>query len=360
MSKTYPDMFLLEKQDFQSGDDQKMTGLFLLKNRNNTHAYFTNYGARWVSMIIRDKNGNFRDVVLGFDSLQGYLQSTEAYYGATVGRYANRIAHGKFSLGDKEYSLACNNGPHHLHGGIKGFHDVVWEVTQLEEQSISFRYRSQNMEEGFPGTLTAEVKYLLTDEDAIEASFSATTDQETIVNLTNHAYFNLNGEGSGTIENHTLVLNADHYTPIDHTSIPLGNIAPVLHTAFDFTAEKTIGSDINAPEEQIKNGGGYDHNFVLNKVGDELSIAAIAIGDESGIRMQVHTTEPGIQLYTGNFMKADNVLKSGAHDGKREGFCLETQHYPDSPNQPSFPSVVLKPGEVYKSFTSFGFDVVTV
>jgi len=357
MSTLIPDMFLLEKQDFIAVHNGKQTNLFLLKNAHNTHAYFTNYGARWVSFITRDKNDHYRDVVLGFDSLQGYLQSTEAYYGATVGRYANRIAFGKFNIGDHNYQLACNNGPHHLHGGIQGFHDVAWDVSQPSGNSICFRYVSPDMEEGYPGELVAEVTYTLRDDNSVHALFKASTDKETIVNLTNHAYFNLNGEGSGSIEHHSLMINANAYTPIDQTSIPLGDIAPVKNTPFDFTVAKPIGHDIIIDNEQLRNGSGYDHNFVLNKTRDELSLAAIAIGNLSGIRMQVSTTEPGIQLYTGNFMNRENVLKSGATDGKREGFCLETQHYPDSPNQPLFPTVRLRPGEEYRTETVFAFDI---
>lgn len=331
-------------------------GLFILKNKNNFQAAITSYGARWVSMLVPVEDNKMIDVVLGFDSLDGYLRSTEAYYGATVGRYANRIALGRFSLDAQEYSLAINNPPNHLHGGIRGFHAEVWEVKNRSENSVTFEYISKDGEEGYPGKLSVTVTYLLSDNDEMEIRFEADTDKPTVLNLTNHAYFNLNGQGSGTILDHTLQINANAYTPIDETSIPTGVLEPVDGTPFDFREGMRIGERINEPDKQLTNGSGYDHNFVLNRTDNAYLLAAAATGDQSNIRMEVFTTEPGLQLYTGNFMNNENVLKGGQTDGKREAFCLETQHFPDSPNQPSFPSVVLRPGEKYFTKTGFRFQ----
>lgn len=342
--------------DFSEGQGAETSALYVLTNTHGLKAAITNYGARWVSMLIPVQGGHIKDVVIGFDSIQGYLNSTEAYYGATVGRYANRIAKGKFTLEGKEYTLATNNPPNHLHGGLRGFHDVVWQVENQTTNSLTLSYISQDGEEGYPGRLTVKVVYHLTEDNEMQLTFEATTDKATVVNLTNHAYFNLNGQGSGTILDHKLQINADAYTPIDSTSIPTGVIESVEGTAFDFKEEMRIGERINEPTEQLTNGTGYDHNFVLNKSDNDYLLAAVATGDESGIRMEVFTTEPGIQLYTGNFMNNENVLKGGLTDGRREGFCLETQHFPDSPNQPNFPSVVLRAGEVYRTKTGFRFS----
>jgi aldose 1-epimerase len=334
----------------------KETGLFLLKNKNNVQAAITNYGARWVSMLVPAKNGDRRDVVLGFDAIEGYIRSTEAYYGATVGRYANRIARGHFTLNGTEYQLAINNPPNHLHGGVKAFHAVIWDVVHVKENNIRLRYLSTDGEENYPGNLEVFVEYTLTEENEMRVDFTGNTDKATIVNLTQHAYFNLNGQGSGTVLQHLLTIHADHFTPIDKTSIPLGTTAPVAGTPFDFRLPGKIGDRINEPDEQITNGSGYDHNFVLNRWDGSMQLAAVAAGDESGIKMEVFTTEPGIQLYTGNFMNDENVLKSGYTDGRREAFCLETQHFPDSPNHPNFPSAVLHPGETYRTATVFRFS----
>lgn len=342
--------------DFKEERQGKEAALVTLKNKNGVEAAITNYGARWVSMLMPDQKGRLTDVVIGFDSLKGYLNSSEAYYGATVGRYANRIARGKFNLDEKEYTLATNNPPNHLHGGIRGFHDVIWDIDEQSENVVTLSYVSPDGEEGYPGEMMISVTYLLTDDNEMQISFSATTNKVSVINLTNHAYFNLNGQGSGTILDHKLQINADAYTPIDSTSIPTGIIELVEGTAFDFREEMRIGERINEPSEQLTNGSGYDHNFVLNKQHNAYLLAASATGDLSGIRMEVFTTEPGIQLYTGNFMNNENILKGGFTDGKREGFCLETQHYPDSPNQPSFPSVVLRPGEKYFTKTGFRFS----
>jgi aldose 1-epimerase len=275
-----------------------------------------------------------------------------------VGRYGNRIAKGKFRLGGKEYSLATNNAPNHLHGGKKGFGAVVWDAKKLNDQSLELDYLSKDGEEGYPGNLHAKVVYTLTDSNELRIDYEATTDKATVLNLTNHSYFNLNGQGSGTINNHLLQVNADNCTPVDSTLIPTGKIEPVAGTALDFRQAATIGSRIGADNLQLKYGKGYDHNFVLNpNKGAGLNAAATVVGDQSGIQMDVSTMEPGIQFYGGNFMAGGNTIKGGKKDDYRTAFCLETQHYPDSPNEPSFPSTVLEPGKVYKTQTVYTFSV---
>ncbi len=347
------------RESFQRSYEGKQTDLFVLSNGSGMTATITNYGARVVGLFVPDKEDNFVDVVIGFDSVDEFSNSSEAYYGATIGRYANRIANGKFMLEGKDYVLATNNGPNHLHGGIKGFQAVVWEAEQLDETSLLLTYRSVDGEEGYPGNLDVEVVYTVTEDNELRIDFKAMTDQTTIVNLTNHAYFNLNGADSGSIEGHVLQINADYFTPIDETSIPLGILESVNNSPFDFRNHQPIGSRINEDNLQLQYGKGYDHNYVLNKtVGEKLSFAASALGDKSGIRMEVFTQEPGVQLYTGNFMKGNNVIKGGFKDERRHAFCLETQHFPDSPNKPSFPSVVLQPEDVYQTTTVFRFSVL--
>jgi aldose 1-epimerase len=342
-------------ESFSKMIDGKQTGLYILRNKKNVHAAITNYGARWVSMLIPGTDGSLRDVVVGFDSVDGYIHSTEGYYGAVVGRYANRIAKGKFTLDGKEYTLAINNPPNHLHGGIKAFHAVVWDVVSADDHQIHLRYFSRDGEEGYPGNVEANVIYTLTDHDEMEVDFTATTDSRTVLSLAHHAYFNLNGQGSSTILEHVLSINADHYTPIDDKSIPYGTLEPVGNSPFDFRSAERIGARINDDDEQLKHGSGYDHNFALNDAGAGIRLAASVLGDKSGIRMEVFTDEPGVQLYTGNFMNNKNKLKGGFTDGNREAFCLETQHFPDSPNHPQFPSTVLDPGNEYQSSTIFRF-----
>lgn len=343
---------LPNKERFQDTIDGKNVDLFVIRNEKAEVA-ITNYGARIVSYLVTDREGRKTDIVVGFDSLEGYLGAEERYYGAVVGRYANRIAKGRFSLDGKEYTLATNNAPNHLHGGKKGYQDVVWEVAEVTPESLTLKYFSPDGEEGYPGNMDITIKYTLSGDDLV-MDFEATTDKTTVFNITNHAYFNLNGQGSGTIVDHQLMINADHYTPIDETSIPLGQIAPVEGTPFDFRKPVAIGARIDQEDGQLKNGTGYDHNFVLNSKGDQqLILAARAVGDKSGIVLEVLTTEPGIQLYTGNFMKAHHHIKYGFRDERRAAFCLETQHFPDSPNQPKFPSTVLKPGERFRSQTIF-------
>lgn len=331
----------------------KNTSLHFLKNKSNIEIAITNFGARTVALIVPDKNQIPTDVVVGFDSLVGYLNSTETYHGSIVGRYANRIARGQFTLNEKTYQLPINNPPNHLHGGPLGFNNQVWQVEEATENSIHLSYFSKDGEEGYPGNLTVHLIYHLTNENELQIHYEATTDQATVFNITAHPFFNLNGQGSGTIENHLLQIHADHYNPVDNALIPIG-IYPVENTPFDFRNEKTIGHNISDLNEQLKYGAGYDHNFVLN--GKGLRTVAKATGNKSGIVMEVITDQPGMQLYSGNYMKSENKIKYGFVDNFREAFCLETQHYPDSPNHPEFPTTVLNAGEVFKSTTVYKFS----
>jgi aldose 1-epimerase len=347
---------LPDRKAFQDTIDGKMTDVYILKNKNGMTAAVTNYGGRLVGFWVPDKNGKMTDVVVGLGSVQEYVTSTEPYFGATIGRYGNRIANGKFSLDGKEYTLFKNNGPNTLHGGKKGFQYVVWDANQPNDSTLELHYLSKDMEEGFPGNLDVRVTYSLTGNNELKFDYIATTDKKTVVNLTNHAFFNLNGEGSGTINNHVLQINADQYTPVDSTLIPTGKNETVQGTPFDFKNPTAIGARINDTANiQLKNGAGYDHNFVLNGTG--LKQAAIVTGDRSGIVMAINTQEPGLQFYGGNFMKSKNTFKGGAKDDFRTAFCLETQHFPDSPNQPGFPSTVLEPGKTYQTTSVYQFSV---
>jgi aldose 1-epimerase len=333
--------------------------MYVLKNKHNVRACFTNYGARLTGLWLPDKNGRIIDVVAGFDSDQAYINSTERYFGATIGRFANRVANGKFTLDGKQYCLPINNPPNTLHGGNMGFSEVTWDAVMPDEHTVQFTRLSEDMEQGFPGNLQIKVTYTLTDDNVLQMDYAATTDKKTVINLTNHAFFNLNGEGSGTIANHTLQINADFYTPIDANLIPTGKIEPVAGTPFDFREAKKIGSRIDQEHEQLHNGKGYDHNWVLNAdKSSEMFLAATAIGDRSGIVLEVFTQEPGLQFYSGNFMQSQNIFKSGAKDDFRTAFCLETQHFPDSPNQPSFPSTVLEPDQQYRTRSAYKFSVL--
>lgn len=335
----------------------KETKLFQLTNKNGAKLYVTNYGARVVALIVPNRAGEFTDVVLGYDSLKSFQKNGEPFFGAIIGRYGNRIAKGKFSLAGKSYQLQLNDGVNTLHGGTDGFYAKVWEAKQLDQQQIEMSYLSKDGEAGYPGNVNVKVVYTLADDNSLKIDYSATTDKETILNLTNHAYFNLNGEGNGTILDHELTIAADGYTPVDKTLIPTGKIEPVKGTPFDFTTAKVIGKDIEAANEQLKSGKGYDHNFVLNK-NDGSSPVAIVKSPKTGIVMEVYTTEPGLQFYSGNFLTGvDKDGKGGKSYPFRSAFCLETQHFPDSPNQPNFPSTVLKPGQTYSTSTTYKFEV---
>jgi aldose 1-epimerase len=343
-----------DRKPFQDTIDRKATDLYILKNSKGMTAAITNYGGRLVSLLVPDKNGNMKDVVVGLRSVKDYTQPSDAYFGASIGRYGNRIGNAKFTLDGKQYNLFANNGPNTLHGGKKGFSAVVWDAKQLNDSTLELTYLSKDMEEGFPGNLNVKVTYALTGNNELKLDYSATTDKKTVVNLTNHAYWNLNGAGSGTINNHILQIDADKYTPVDSTLIPTGKLEPVAGTPFDFTKPTAIGARINDSSEQLKFGKGYDHNFVLR--GSGMKHAATVTGDQSGIVMNVETEEPGIQFYGGNFMGGQNTLQGGAKDEHRTAFCLETQHFPDSPNKPSFPSTVLEPGKEYHTTTIYRFE----
>jgi aldose 1-epimerase len=326
-----------------------------LSNQKGMSMTVTNYGGRIVSLTVPDKNGNPVDVVLGYDSLSQYL-TDGSFQGALIGRYGNRIAKGKFTLDGKEYTLAQNNGENSLHGGPKGYQNVFWNCEPFMKdgaEALLLEYTSPDGEEGFPGTLKVKVTYVITDQNEFLIDYEATTDKTTVVNLTQHAYFNL--AGSGDILNHQLEIFSDFITPVNAGLIPTGEFAPVISTAFDFRRPHTVGERINNDENQLQLGKGYDHNYVLNKPkADSLSLAARVVEPSNGITMEVYTTEPGIQFYSGNFM--DGSMKGkGKTYGFRNGFCLETQHFPDSPNQPAFPTTTLKPGEVYKTRTVYKF-----
>lgn len=343
--------------NFQKEIDGKKTDLYILKNKNNMQAAFTNYGGRLIGLWVPGKDGKLVDVVVGFDSVDGFVNASEPYFGATIGRYGNRIAKGKFSIDGTEYTLFANNGANTLHGGKKGYQYVVWDANQPDSSTLVLSYLSKDMEEGFPGNLNVKVTYSLTDNNELKMDYEATTDKKTVVNLTNHAFFNLNGEGSGDILNHTLTVYADEYNPVDTGLIPTG-IAPVKDTPFDFTTATTIGKRIEEKNEQLANGKGYDHNYVLKgtKVNGKNHAATIT-GDKTGITLDIYTDEPGLQFYSGNFMQGKNTFKGGAKDDFRTAFALETQHYPDSPNQPSFPSTILNPGSTYKTSSIYSFSV---
>jgi aldose 1-epimerase len=347
------------KSGFEKTIDGKEVSLYVLKNKNNAQAAFTNYGGRLVSLLVPDKNGKLTDVVAGFDNLEAYQNSTEPYFGATIGRFGNRIAKGKFNLDGKEYTLTINNGANTLHSGKSGFQNVVWDAEQTNGQTVVFSYLSPDMEGGFPGNLKVQVTYTLNDDNTLEMDYQASTDKKTIVNLTNHAFLNLNGEGSGDILGHLLQINAQQYTPVDTGLIPLGKNESVIETPFDFTRATTIGARINAKNQQLANGKGYDHNFVLSGDKDAKGMihATTVEGDKSGIVMEVFTEEPGLQFYSGNFMQSKNTFKGGSKDDFRTAFAMETQHFPDSPNQPAYPSTVLEPGKKYHTRSEYRFSV---
>lgn len=330
---------------------------YTLENANGLELRAITYGGIITSLKVPDRNGVLGDVVLGFDSIDGYLKG-HPFFGAIVGRYGNRIGKGRFVLDGHDYQLATNNGPNHLHGGLRGFDKQVWSAEILPaKNTIAFRRTSADGEEGYPGNLVVEVVYALTDENKLIVNYRYSTDQATPVNLTQHSYFNLAGEGSGDILGHSMMLNADRYTPVDGTLIPTGELAPVAGTPFDFRQPVAIGARIDQNHPQLKNGQGYDHNWVLNKTGDELSLAALVTEPTSGRTLEVMTNEPGIQFYAGNFLDGKLTGKSGRPYPRRSGFCLETQHYPDSPNKPDFPSTIARPGQEYRTRTVFSFGV---
>ena len=333
--------------------------LFTLTNPHGMQVRVMSYGGIILSIKVPDRTGAFDDVVLGYDSLAGYLRSSP-YFGAIVGRYGNRIAHGRFAIDGETYRLDTNNGPNALHGGLRGFDKVVWRAEAIQHDStvgVLLTHTSPDGDQGYPGTVQARVSYVLTPDNRLIISYHATTDKATPINLTQHSYFNLAGAGKGDILGHVLMINADRFTPVDSTLIPTGVLAPVAGTPFDFRTPTAIGARIGQPDPQLKNGGGYDHNFVLNRSGDSLSLAARVLEPTTGRVLTVMTTQPGVQFYTGNFLDGSITGKGGHVYQRRFGFCLETQHFPDSPNHPDFPSTILRPGQEYQSQTVFAFSV---
>jgi aldose 1-epimerase len=313
------------------------------------------YGGIITSLKAPDRTGAVADIVLGFDTLDGYLKG-HPFFGAIIGRYGNRIGQARFTVDGQTYKLAANNGPNHLHGGPKGFDKVLWSAQPVSwKNAVTFSRTSPDGEEGYPGALSVQVTYQLTDKNELIVEYQATTDKATPVNLTQHSYFNLAGDGSGDILGHEMTIHADRYTPVDGTLIPTGELAPVDGTPFDFRQPTAIGARINDAHPQLENGQGYDHNWVVRRAGDGLQLAARVFEPKSGRTLEVATTEPGIQFYAGNFLDGSLAGKGGHVYRHRTGFCLETQHYPDSPNRPAFPSTILKPGETYRSTTVFTF-----
>ena len=350
----------LKREDFQTRINGKETDLYILRNKEGNEVAITNYGGAIVAIMVPDKNGNLANVIQGHDNIQDVVNSPEPYLSTLVGRYSNRIAKGKFQLHGKEYSLPINNGPNSLHGGKKGFNAKVWDALQMNDTTLVLNYVSAYGEEGFSGELKTTVIYTFTDDNELVIEYMAKTNKKTVINLTSHGFFSLAGIANPTpsIENLECEINADFYIPIDEVSIPTGEIRFVKGTPFDFRTPKTIGQDIDADHEQIKNGAGYDHCFVLNKREEgELSFAARIMEPVTGRTMEVYTTEPGVQLYTDNW--ADGYKgQHGATFPRRSGICFEAQHFPDSPNHPYFPSVVLNPGEQYKQKTIYKFGTI--
>jgi aldose 1-epimerase len=347
---------MIEKKPFGSVDG-KNVDLYVLTNANGMKASIMTYGGTMVTLETPDKNGKMGDILLGCDTVDGFTKQT-SYLNALIGRYGNRIGKGKFSLDGKEYKLAVNNGENSLHGGLKGFDKVIWTAEPVESKKgvgLNLSYLSKDMEEGYPGNLKVNVTYMLTNKNELEIDYTATTDKPTLCNLTNHNYYNLTCCKTDIL-GHELTLNADKYTPVDSGLIPTGPLLPVKGTPMDFTKSTAVGARINAADEQIKFGGGYDHNWVLNKKGKELSLAATLYESTSGRVMEVWTNEPGIQFYSGNFLDGSIIGKGGIAYKHRYGMCLETQHFPDSPNKPAYPTTTLRPGEVYKTTTIMKFS----
>ena len=342
------------KSDFGSVEGRKVE-LYTLTNSRGAEARIITYGGAVVSLKVPDRHGRMGDVVLGYDDVEGYLRQT-SYIGALIGRYGNRIARGRFTLNGREYTLATNNGENHLHGGIKGFDKVIWQARPLAGASLLLSYLSRDGEEGYPGNLHTRVVYTLTDQNELRVEYTATTDKATHVNLTQHSYFNLRGAGDGDILGHHLTIYANRFTPTDAGAIPTGELRPVAGTPFDFRRPRAIGERINADEEQIRLGKGYDHNFVVNGRKGVLRKAAEVYEPTTGRVMEVWTTEPGIQFYSGNYLDGTSVGKGGRAYAYRTGFCLETQHYPDTPNKPNFPSTVLRPRGRYRTTTVYKFS----
>ncbi len=347
----------IARQHFGQTPDGAPAYVFTLRNNQGAEARICNYGGLVLSLRVPDRDGHLGDVVLGYDTLADYLRETP-YFGALIGRYGNRIAKGEFTLEGRHYTLATNNYPNSLHGGVKGFDKVVWEPTVLttaEGPALKLRYLSHDGEEGYPANLTVTAVYTLTEDNALKLEFTATTDRTTILNLTHHSYFNLAGRGD--ILGHIVTMPAEKFTPVDSTLIPTGELRPVEGTPFDFRKPTSIGARINQEDEQLKFGKGYDHNWVFNKQVGQMSLLARVYEPTSGRVMEVSSTEPGLQFYSGNFLDGTIKGKGGWVYQFRNGFCMEPQHFPDSPNKPEFPSVILKPGETYKNVIVYRFSV---
>jgi aldose 1-epimerase len=345
----------ISKADFGKTPQGQTIEIYTLRNAHGAEAQIITFGGIVTSLKVPDKSGKLGDVVLGYDYLDGYL-TNNPYFGATIGRYGNRIANGKFSVDGKTYTLAQNNGSNNLHGGPNGFDKVVWNVEKASGDSLELGYLSKDGDQGFPGNLKARVRFTLTDDNALKIENTATTDKPTVVNLTHHSYFNLAGEGSGNILNHEVTINADKFLPVNANLIPTGEFRPVKGTPFDFLAPHKVGERINAGDEQLTLGNGYDHCWVVNKKSGELGLAATAYDAGSGRFMEVLSTEPATQFYTGNHVDVAKG-KNGHSYAKNSGFCFEPQHYPDSPNHPEFPSVVLRPGQTFKNTIIYKFSV---
>jgi aldose 1-epimerase len=342
---------LPKKENFITALDGKETALYYLQNKNNLQAALTNYGARVVSLLVPDKNGKLIDINAGFGSIEEYISAKDQCYGAVVGRYAGRIAGAKFSIDGLAYQLDVNSGNNAIHGGNTGFQTRVWDAQQINNQSVQFTYVSADGEEGYPGKFTITVIYTLTDDEELKMEFEYSSDEKTIANIINHNFYNLNGEGAGDINNHLVQINSDRFNAINEDCIPT-HIASVKNSLFDFTNFHTVGERINASDVQIKNGTGYDHTFVLdNSESTKPELAATAIGEKSAIAMEVYTTEPGVHFYTGNLMQGLHTFKSGLRDDSRTALCLETQHYPNSSNNPQVPSNIKEAGKKYSSIT---------
>ena len=350
-----PQLPLIDAAAFGGEFNGKRVELFTLRNANGVVTQITNYGGRVVNLFVPDRDGNFEDIVLGYSDLNGYLNSNEVYYGTLIGRYGNRIAKGQFVLNDSLYKLATNNGPNHLHGGPGGFHNVVWDAVQQDERTLLLSYLSVDGEEGYPGNLQVNVTYELTDDNELKIQYWATTDKPTHVNLTHHSFFNLKGAGEGDVNDHLMQINANYFTPVDEGLIPTGEIRPVEGTPFDFRKLTSIGERIDQDDQQLIYGLGYDHNWILVEATEGLTFAAKVVEPASGRTMEVYTNEPAIQFYGGNFLNGSDIGKYGKVYAYRGALCLETQHYPDSPNQPAFPSTVLNPGEEYYSVCVYKF-----
>ncbi len=349
----------LKKDHFNQVLNGKQCDLFILKNKKGSSIAITNYGARIVGLSVPDKKGTLTDVVMGFASLDQYLRASCVYNGATIGRFANRIAGSKFTLAEKNYTLSSNEGPTHLHGGYNGFHKVVWDPTFLDSHHLILRHQSRDGEEGYPGNMNVIVRFNWSDSNDLRIDYEAESDELTILNLTNHAFFNLNGEGEGTILNHRLKINSDYYTPIDAQLIPLGSLSEVEGTPFDFRELKIIGRHIDEDHDQLKKAGGYDHNFVLSPLRFHGIDEALRLeGDISGIVLKVYTSEPGLQFYSGNFMKGEDIFKAGFRDHFRTAMALETQHFPDSPHHQNFTSVELARDKTFYSSTIYQFRTI--